>query len=85
MSYFAAGRPMVLAMDGEVRDLVNNTVGCGLAGPAGDAAALAANIKKIYTLSASERKKMGELGRKYHFKHFERNIILGKLYKFIFS
>ena len=85
LSYFAAGRPMVLAMDGEVRDLVNNTIKCGFAGPTEDAQVLSENIKKIYKLSPAERIKMGARGRAYHFKHFERNLILNKLHNFMFS
>lgn len=85
MSYLAAGKPMVLAMDGEVRDLINNTVKSGFVGPASDADALALNIEKIYAMTPEERAKMGARGRKYHFKHFERNIVLKKLYSFIFG
>lgn len=85
LSYFTAGRPMVLAMDGEVRDLVNNVIKCGFAGPTEDAKTLAANIKKIYELPPTERQKMGQKARDYHFKHFERNLILNKLYNFIFT
>ncbi|OGL34608.1 glycosyltransferase WbuB [Candidatus Saccharibacteria bacterium RIFCSPHIGHO2_12_FULL_47_16b] len=85
LSYFAAGRPIVLAMDGEVRDLVNNDIKCGLAGPTEDAKTLADNIKKIYSMSPAERQAMGQRGRAYHFKHFERNLILNKLYNFMFN
>jgi colanic acid biosynthesis glycosyl transferase WcaI len=84
LSYFAAGRPMVLAMDGEAQNLVNS-VGCGFAGPTEDAGRLAANLKKIYRLPAKERKLMGKRARDYHFKHFERNLILNKLYSFLLS
>ncbi|MGH7142173.1 MAG: glycosyltransferase family 4 protein [Candidatus Saccharimonadales bacterium] len=84
MSYFAAGRPMVLAMDGEVQKLVNDTIGCGFVGPTDNSRRLAENIKKVYSMSIKERKKMGDLGKDYHFKHFERNLILNKLYDFIF-
>jgi glycosyltransferase involved in cell wall biosynthesis len=84
-SYLASGKPMVLAMDGEARKLVNDLAKCGFAGPTGDAEALANNIKKLHSLSAAERKKMGDRGRAYHFKHFERNLILGRFYKFLFS
>ncbi len=84
-SYFAAGKPMVLAIDGEARDLVNKTIQCGFAGPTEDVQTLAANIRKVYELSRIERRKMGARGRAYHFKHFERNLILNKLYSFIFS
>jgi colanic acid biosynthesis glycosyl transferase WcaI len=85
MSYFAAGRPMVLAMDGEARELVNHTIKCGFAGPTGDSKTLANNIKKVYGLKPGERANLGERARAYHFKHFERNIILSRLYDFIFS
>jgi colanic acid biosynthesis glycosyl transferase WcaI len=84
LSYFAAGRPMVLAMDGEARHLVNS-VRCGFAGPTEDADQLAANIKKIYGLPAKDRRLMGERARDYHFKHFERNLVLNELYSFLFS
>jgi glycosyltransferase involved in cell wall biosynthesis len=85
MSYVASGKPMLLAMDGEVQDLINNKIGCGFVGPAGNIEALTANIKKIYNLARTERKVMGDKGRAYHLKHFERNIILARLYDFMFS
>lgn len=85
MSYIAAGRPLVLAMDGEAQTLINDVVQCGYAGPTEDSAALAANIEKIYNMSPKERSHMGNRGRSYHLKHFERNLILKKLSKFIFS
>jgi len=84
-SYLAAGKPMVLAMDGEARNLVNNLAKCGYAGPTGDSKALAENIKKLHSLSPAERKQMGKRGRDYHFKNFERNLILNKLYNFMFD
>lgn len=82
MSYFASGRPVVLAMDGEVNELVNNS-GCGFAGSSGDADALADNIKKMYELSDDERRFMGERARKLHYERFERNLNLKKLLKFM--
>lgn len=84
-SYLASGRPMVLAMDGEARELVNKRAKCGYAGPTKDAQAMAENIKKIYRLSKKERDAMGARGRAYHFKHLERNLILNKLYNFMFD
>lgn len=85
MSYIASGKPMVLAMDGEVQTLINKTIGCGFAGPTEDAKSLANNILKIYRMSAKDRDTLGKKARDYHFKHFERNIVLGKLYDFIFN
>ncbi|TAH36716.1 glycosyltransferase WbuB [Candidatus Saccharibacteria bacterium] len=85
MSYLASGKPMVLAMDGEVHDLINNTIRCGYAGPTEDTSQLARNILKVYSLSTAERKQMGKRGKDYHFKHFERSLLLNKLHDFIFK
>ena len=85
MSYFASGKPMVLAMDGEVQELVNNTIKCGLAGPTEDAVKLADNIAKIHAMPKTEREQMGQRGQDYHFKHFERNMSMAKLFAFIFD
>lgn len=84
-SYIAAGRPMVMAIDGEARILINDTIKCGYAGPTEDSEALAINIKKVYHMSEHGRRKMGQRARDYHFKHLERNILLNKLYNFMFN
>jgi glycosyltransferase involved in cell wall biosynthesis len=84
-SYIAAGKPMVMYLDGEARDLINNLAKSGYAGPTEDVNALAANIKKVYRLSDRERIAMGKRARDYHFKHLERNVIYNKLYDFIFD
>lgn len=84
-SYLAAGRPMIMALDGEARDIINNKAKCGFAGPTEDAKAFAANIKKVYGMSPREREKLGQRGRDYHFAHLERNLIMEKMYNFIFD
>lgn len=84
-SYIASGKPIALAMDGEVQTLINDTIKCGFAGPAGDADTLYKNIKKLHSLTKSDRDKMGQNARKYHFANLERNLILGRLYDFIFD
>lgn len=84
-SYIAAGRPMVMYLDGEGRDLINKQAKSGYAGPAEDANALAENIKKVYKLSGKERAEMGKQARAYHFKHLERSVIYNKLYNFMFD
>lgn len=85
MSYIASAKPIVLAMDGEAQELINATIKCGYAGPTEDSAALATNIKKLHDLSLESRTQMGERARIYHGRHFERNIVLNKLHRFIFS
>lgn len=85
MSYIASGKPIVLAMDGEVQTLINGAIRCGYAGPTGDSATLYNNILKLYNMPNNERLAMGRLAKEYHFKHFERNLILKKMYDFIFD
>lgn len=84
-SYLAAGKPLILAMNGEANKLINNTIKCGFAGPAEDAEALAANVIKLYEMSPKQRKALGDKAREYHFKHLERNLVMDKLEKFIFK
>lgn len=85
MSYIASGRPLLLAMDGEVQELVNTTIQCGYAGSTEDAELLAQNTQKLFKLSADKRADMGNRAKKYHFKHYERNLVLNKLHTFMFN
>lgn len=85
MSYIAAGKPMLLAMDGEVQDLINTTIKCGYASNAGDSEAFYKNVSKLYYTPKNERQIMGERSKKYHMENFERNIILNKLHTFMFK
>jgi len=85
MSYIASGRPMVLAMDGEVQTLINNTIKCGFVGPASNPKELCSNIKKVHNMSKLERSKMGARASDYHLKNFERDIVLTKMHNFIFD
>ncbi len=68
--YLAAGRPVLLAIDGVIRDVVE-AAGCGVFVPPGDPAALAASIQ---ALSADPQKSllMGLAGRRYLEIHFSR-------------
>lgn len=83
LSYIAGGRPLVLAMDGEVGHLVEEEARCGYVGPAGDSMKFAENVRAVYNLTDEERTAMGERGREYHFEHLERNKVLSKLSGFM--
>lgn len=85
VSYLAAGKPIVLSMDGEVQKLINDTIKCGLSSPTENSVMLANNIKMIYNKSTSQRDEMGKRAKKHYLKHFERKIILNRLYSFIFN
>ena len=83
-SYMASGKPIVGAMDGEGKHLINNT-GCGICVDSGNSSGLAAAIIKLVEMEPRERIKMGSRGRKYHFKHFERDYNLNRLIEFVFN
>jgi colanic acid biosynthesis glycosyl transferase WcaI len=84
MSYIAAGRPIALAMDGEVKELIEQRIECGFVSSTEDYIALAENIERIYNMSEEARRNMGLRARSYHFQNLERNISLRKLVDFMF-
>jgi glycosyltransferase involved in cell wall biosynthesis len=75
--YMAAGRPVVLAIDGVIREVVE-AAGCGLFVPPGNPSALA---KAVRVLAADKEKarRMGLAGRKYLEQHFSRSAEAEKL------
>jgi colanic acid biosynthesis glycosyl transferase WcaI len=84
-SYMAAGRPMLLCMDGEVQEIVNHDAKCGFACDTENSEVLYENIKKLYYMDVKEREQMGNRAKEYHFTHFERNLIVNKLINFMFD
>jgi glycosyltransferase involved in cell wall biosynthesis len=75
--YMAAGRPVILAIDGVIRAAVE-AAGCGIFAQPGDPAALAAAIRSL----AADRKlarAMGLKGRRYLEEHFSREKLAEKL------
>ncbi len=83
ISYIALGKPIVLAMDGEVQELINTTIRGGVVGPAENYQALAANIKKIYDLSQTDRHNISLRLKRYHNKNLDRNVIFEHLLRFV--
>ncbi len=72
MSYLAAGRPLLLAMEGEPETIVKES-GCGFASKPGDAEGLFANICKLHEMTKDERDALGEKAFCYQQEHFERD------------
>ncbi|HWQ05428.1 MAG TPA: glycosyltransferase family 4 protein [Longilinea sp.] len=75
--YMAASRPVVLAIDGVIRDVVEEA-GAGIVVPPGDAHALAKAVRDL----AADRKRsseIGEAGRRCIEDKFNRNAMAGKL------
>ena len=75
--YMAAGRPVVLAIDGVIRDVVE-AAGCGIFAKPGDPSALAEAIRSL-AADPGRSRMMGLAGRKYLEEHFSRKIISEKL------
>jgi glycosyltransferase involved in cell wall biosynthesis len=71
--YLAAGRPVLLAIDGSIRNVVEQA-GAGVFVPPGDAGALAAAMRQLAADPDGSRR-MGLAGRAYLEKHFERGAL----------
>lgn len=75
--YMAAGRPIVLAIDGVIRKVVEQAQ-AGLAVPPGNAQALAMAIRRLYT-ERSWGRAMGRRGRQFVAAHFDRAVQAQKI------
>ena len=72
MSYLAAGRPLLLAMEGEPEEIIQKA-DCGFCSLPGDAKALAENIKTLHAMAKEDLDRLGRNARAYQQAHFERN------------
>lgn len=77
-SYMAAGRPVLGMLDGEGARVIAESGG-GLVSPAGDGAALAANLHKLMALSPDDRDAMAGAGRVYAMANFDREVLFSEL------
>jgi glycosyltransferase involved in cell wall biosynthesis len=75
--YMAAGRPVLLAIDGVIREVVE-AAGCGLFAQPGDPVALADAVQKLAT-DRDLSLQMGLAGRAYLEAHFSREGLAEKL------
>jgi len=79
--YMAAGRPVILAIDGVIRQVVEGA-GSGVFCPPGDPGALAAAIRQMATDPEGARR-MGLAGRACLEAHFDRPALAEKLQRVI--
>ena len=77
-SYLACGKPIIASVDGEGAKIVNDA-NCGVTSPAEHSLALSKKIKELMALDKSKRSEMGNNGRAYYEKEFDRNNLLEKL------
>jgi glycosyltransferase involved in cell wall biosynthesis len=75
MAYLAAGRPIIMAMEGAAADLVT-AAGAGIAVPPDDAGRLAHAIESIRALSDTGRRELGARGARYLAAHFSRDVVI---------
>jgi glycosyltransferase involved in cell wall biosynthesis len=79
--YMAAGRPVALAIDGVIREVVE-AADCGIFAAPGDATQLADAIHKL-AAGPKQSRAMGLRGRKYLEENFSRAVIGEKLVKLL--
>jgi glycosyltransferase involved in cell wall biosynthesis len=79
--YMAAGRPVALAIDGVIREVVE-AAGCGVFAMPGNAEKMAEAIRKLASDPVQSRA-MGLKGRKYLEENFSRTVIGEKLVRLL--
>lgn len=77
-SYLAAGKPVLAMLNGEGSDIVRSS-GAGLACAAGDGRALAEAVLKLATMSAEDRKIMGNKALEVNKTEFDRATLISRL------
>ena len=77
-TYLAAGRPVLAALDGETRRVLDDA-GCGMCCGTADAEGLARVSREFAALPDEEKAHMGESARKYYLAHFTKEKFLDEL------
>lgn len=75
-SYMAVGKPIIGAIDGETRVVVE-TAQCGFCGKAESVDELVENVKKF--IQSDRRNEMGQNARKYYEENFQEKMFMDKL------
>jgi lipopolysaccharide/colanic/teichoic acid biosynthesis glycosyltransferase/glycosyltransferase involved in cell wall biosynthesis len=77
-AYMAAGRPILMAVEGEAAELVDRHA-CGVAAPPSQPAALAEAIRRFMELPAAERVRMGAAARQAFQQNFAPEVQIDKV------
>ncbi len=75
LAYLAAGRPIIMAMEGAAADLVSDA-DAGIVLPSGDPAALASAIEAMRRLPVTSRAGMGSRAVQYLSTHFTTSVVI---------
>jgi glycosyltransferase involved in cell wall biosynthesis len=76
-AYMAAGKPLLLAVHGDVADLIRDA-DCGIIAEPENSVAIADAALKLYSLSSSERHAMAERSKKYYQSQLSLRVGAGK-------
>lgn len=74
-AYLAAGKPIIMAMNGAAADLINETK-AGIVVEPEEPKLLADSVKKLNAMSEAERKQMGMNGREYLVTHLSKEKVI---------
>lgn len=77
-SYLACGKPIIASLDGEGARIIEDAK-AGFTSNSEDVIGLKDAIKKMYLLSPNQQLELGENGRNYFEKEFEREMLVDKL------
>ncbi|MDA7741178.1 glycosyltransferase [Flavobacteriaceae bacterium] len=77
-SYLACGKPIIASLDGSGAKIVIEAES-GVVAPAEDSVLLSKKIKKLIYLDKSRLLEMGNNGRAYYEKEFDKEFLLEKL------
>jgi colanic acid biosynthesis glycosyl transferase WcaI len=77
-AYMACGKPIIAALDGEGKALIERA-NCGITANADDKEQLATMVLKMYQLSSKEREQLGMNGLSYAHQYFNRDRLIGRL------
>ncbi|MGQ0659183.1 MAG: glycosyltransferase family 4 protein [Chromatiales bacterium] len=81
-SYMACGKPVIAAIEGEGARTVSDAK-AGLTPPPEDADALADAVLTMYGMTVAQRTEMGMEARRYFERHFEREMLLQRLDRWV--
>lgn len=77
-SYMAAGKPIIGAIDGEAKTIVEEAQ-CGFIGKAEDAKELAENVQKMMQMETAELERMGRNARAFCNNYFSKKVLMDKM------
>ena len=83
-SYLACGKPIIGSLDGIGAKIINDSKS-GFTSKAESVEDLVEAILRLYNLSIEDRKLLGNNGRNYFEKEFEREFLLDKLENILHS